>query len=124
MDMTKELVSLMMGVVFMIALTSFIYSMYEPPFTGVSGNKNYAAEDIASAVSACCGKHAGSYRTYNDDCELLDVNITNGSVTKDMIMLYLSDDCELEMDDSISGERKIKITYLGKEKKVRIITVI
>ncbi len=123
MDITKELISLIMGIVVLVAITSFFYSMYQPPVTGVGQEKYQASEDIGRAVSACCTKHAGSYRTYNDDCELFDVNITDGNVTKDMISWYVSEECEFELDEDITGEGKIKITYMGKERKVRITVI-
>ncbi len=122
MDITRELISLILGVVILVSMSAFFLSMAQFPTTGISDEKFQASEDIGRLVDACCRKHAGSYRTYNDDCELHDVNI-DGNVTKDMIAWYVQEECEFELDRVITGENKIKITYLGKECKVRISVI-
>lgn len=120
MDITKELVSLVIGVVFLMSMITFFYSMYQPQVNGVGNERYQAAEDIGRLVSECCRRHSGSYRTYNDDCELLDVNITDGTVTEEMVSWYVPEECEFELSEELSGEAKIKITYLGRERKIRI----
>ena len=120
MDITRELVSLVLGVVALVAMAGFFLSAAQIPTTGISNEKFQASEDIGRLVSDCCRKHAGSYRTYNDDCNLMDINI-EGNVTKDMISWYVPEECEFEMgSDIITGAGKIKITYLGQERRVSI----
>jgi len=123
MDITRELVSLIMGVVALVAIAGFFLSAAQIPTTGIGSEKFQASEDIGRLVSQCCRKHAGSYRTYNDDCTLMDISI-QGEVTKDMVAWYVPEECEFEMsEDIITGSGKIKITYLGRERKVRISVI-
>ena len=119
MDLTKELVSLIVGIVFLAAMSSFFYSSYTFPTTGVSRNAYSASDDLAKLVAACCRKHAGSYRTYNDDCNMIDIDI-DGTITEGMITDHVPDSCRFEMKNDLTGKNKIKITYMGKERKVVI----
>ena len=120
MDITRELISLIVGVFVLIAMTTFFLSMSQVPTTEVSHEKYQASEDIGRMVASCCRKHAGSYKTYNDDCEMHDIDI-NGNVTEDMISWYVPEECQFNMsDDIITGKGKIKITYLGREKRVKV----
>jgi len=120
MDITKEMVSLMVGIVFIIGVISFLMSSYTFTSGGISNDKYGAAEDIGRLVDQCCAKHAGSYKTYNDDCNLVEVNIDDGNVTGEMIGLHVRESCSFELEENITGKGKVKITYLGRERKVRL----
>ena len=117
MLVAKQLVSLIAGIAFVVALASFMWG-FAPQKEGPLSGENYmVAERLGELVSECCRKHAGSYRTYNDDCFLLDADIT-GEVSADEIGNYVPSSCKFSVENVLTGKGKIKITYLGREKTV------